>query len=167
MYDARYTEEQEAKYKRALETTKINCDAFVLDVGCGTGLLFSHIAKAQVVVGIDLSRSLLTKAKERASKQPNVHTIQADVDHLPFRNDCFDVIFAFTVLQNFPKPLKALDEMKRVAKVTAQIVVTGLKKAFPLHAFADLLEQAGLRIVFFADDEALKCYVSVNYKTQN
>ena len=38
-------------------------------------------------------------------------------------------------------------------------MVTGLKKAFTLDKFLDLLEAAGLTVVSFADDENLKCYV--------
>ena len=39
--------------------------------------------------------------------------------------------------------------------------MTGLKKAFALNAFMDVLEGAGLRIVSFVDEEDLKCYVAV------
>jgi hypothetical protein len=39
--------------------------------------------------------------------------------------------------------------------------VTGLKKAFSLNAFRDVLEGAGLRVVSFVDNEDLKCYVAV------
>ena len=59
--------------------------------------------------------------------------MQADADHLPFKEEFFDVVFAFTVLQNMPKPSETLDELKRVAKVGGRVVVTGLKKAFPLN----------------------------------
>ncbi len=39
----------------------------VLDVGCGSGLFFSQVAaQASLVVGVDISRKLLLKAKERA-----------------------------------------------------------------------------------------------------
>jgi hypothetical protein len=40
-------------------------------------------------------------------------------------------------------------------------VVTGLKKAFSLEAFRELLQRAGLHPVSMSDDEVLKCYVAV------
>jgi len=161
MYDARYAEEQEAKYKTALAS--VNVAGEVLDVGCGSGLLFSHVAaQAEVVVGVDVSGKLLLKAKERAKNFHNTHVIQADADHLPFKSECFAVVFAFTVLQNIPKPAETLQELKRVATHNGAIVVSGLKKAFPLQVFRELLLQAGLQVVSFKDDAALKCYVAVN-----
>ena len=161
LYDARYSEEQEAKYKAAL--AELNVTGAVLDVGCGSGLLFSHVAaQAEVVVGVDVSGKLLLQAKERAKNFHNAHVVQADADHLPFTNECFAVVFAFTVLQNMPKPAETLRELKRTAKHNGAVVVTGLKKAFPLEAFEALLQQAGLRVVSIKDDVTLKCYVAVS-----
>ena len=80
-------------------------------------------------MGVDISRELLLKAKEQASRE-NVFVLQADADHLPFREWFFEVVFAFTVLQNMPKPPETLVEFKRVAKLGGCVVVTGLKKAF-------------------------------------
>ena len=66
MYDERYAEEQKAKYGAALENVNV-ADGAVLDVGCGSGLFFSNRgAKAKMVVGVDISRKLLLKAKEQA-----------------------------------------------------------------------------------------------------
>lgn len=161
MYDARYAEEQEAKYKTAL--AGLNVAGAVLDVGCGTGLLFNHVAaQTKAVVGVDVSVKLLLQAKERSKSFRNAHVVQADADHLPVRSAYFTVVFAFTVLQNMPKPAETLHELKRAAKRNGAIVVTGLKKAFPSEAFEALLQQAGLRVVSIKDDAALKCYVAVN-----
>ena len=162
MYDVRYAEEQELKYKTALKRLKAIRNSNVLDVGCGTGLLFKHVAaEAKTVVGVDISGKLLLQAKESARDFRNVHLVQADADHMPFKDNHFSVVFAFTVLQNMPKPLETLNEIKRVAKLEASIVVTGLKKAFSLEAFGMLLQSAGLKLVSLEDADALKCFVAV------
>jgi ubiquinone/menaquinone biosynthesis C-methylase UbiE len=161
MYEERYAQEQEAKYRAALENV-IVADYAVFDVGCGSGLFFSHVAaKVKVLVGVDISRKLLLKAKEQVRDFQNVLLLQADADHLPFREAFFDAGFAFTVLQNMPKPSETLDELKRVTSRGGRVVVTGLKKAFALNAFMGVLESSGLKIVSFVDDEDLKCYVAV------
>jgi len=161
MYDERYAQEQKAKYGKALENVNVAGKA-ILDVGCGSGLFFSQVAaQADTVMGVDVSRKLLLKAKEQANALRNVFVLQADADHLPFRDGFFDVVFAFTVLQNMPKPNETLGELKRVAKRDGRVVVTGLKKAFPLTAFMDVLEGTGLKVVAFVDDEAVNCYVAV------
>lgn len=161
LYDMRYVEEQEAKYEVALARLKV--EGAVLDVGCGSGLLFSHVAaQAETVVGVDVSGKLLVQAKERAKNFRNVHLVQADADNLPFGCSFFNVIFAFTVLQNMPKPVKTLVEVKRTGKRAGFIVVTGLKKAFSLETFQSVLQKAGLHVIFLEDDQALKCYLAVN-----
>jgi ubiquinone/menaquinone biosynthesis C-methylase UbiE len=159
MYDERYAEEQNAKYKKALEKLGV-ADMAVLDAGCGSGLFFSHVApQAKMVVGVDVSRKLLFKAKAQTQGLGNVFVLQADADHLPFRDGAFGGVFAFTVLQNLPKPAETVCELKRVAKHGGWVVVTGLKKAFPLEQFMDILENSGLKIVSFVDDAAVNCYV--------
>jgi ubiquinone/menaquinone biosynthesis C-methylase UbiE len=161
IYDMRYAEEQEAKYAAAL--AEVNVSGAVLDVGCGSGLLFTHVAaKTEVVIGVDVSKKLLLQAKMRAKNLCNAHVVLADADHLPFETACFDVVFAFTVLQNMPKPAETLRELKRVTKRDGVTVVSGLKKAFSLEALGEFLQQAGLRVVSFRDDDALKCYVTVS-----
>ena len=160
-YDEQYAEEQQRKYQKALENVDVAGRA-VLDVGCGSGLFFKEVAaQANMVVGVDVSRKLLHKAKSQASPFQNAFILQADADHLPFKNGFFDAIFAFTVLQNMPNPAETLRELKRVAKKDGRIVVTGLKKAFPLEKFMDVLEGSGLKVVAFVDDEAVNCYVAV------
>ena len=166
LYDVRYAEEQEAKYKVALEDLSVTRNSVVLDVGCGTGLLFSYIAaEAKLVVGVDVSKQLLLQAWKRAGNFRSVHLVQADADHLPFRDACFSAVFAFTVLQNMPKPSETLVEIGRTARRDAFILITGLKKAFSFEAFGELLQQAGLRAVSLKDDDALRCYVAVSVKS--
>lgn len=161
MYEERYAEEQKAKYGAALENVNV-VDGAVLDVGSGSGLFFSHAAaKAKIVVGVDVSRKLLLKAQEPAKVFRNVFLLQADADHLPIREAFFDDVFAFTVLQNMPKPAETLNELKRVTKLGGKVVVTGLKKAFSLVAFMDVLDGSGLKILSFVDRENLNCYVAV------
>ncbi len=160
MYEERYAEEQKAKYKEALKNVDV-AGCAVLDVGCGSGLFFrGATAQSGIVVGVDISRKLLLKAKEQAKSLENVSVLQADADHLPFKDAFFDVAFAFTVLQNMPKPAVTLRELIRVAIPGSKIVVTGLKKAFPLTVFIDTLEGSGLKIISFVDNEDLKCYVA-------
>lgn len=161
MYDERYSAEQQRKYRKALEKVKVARKG-VLDVGCGSGLFFREVAnQADLVVGVDISRKLLKRAKDQAKGLRNVSILQADADHLPFKNEFFDAVFAFTVLQNMPNLHETLSALKGATKKGGKIVVTGLKKALPLEKFMDVLESSGLPVVAFVDDEAVNCYVAV------
>ena len=160
IYDERYCEEQEAKYKAALEGLSINNESMILDAGCGTGLFFHSIAgQANQVVGADVSRELLLLAKKHQRKFENVSLILADADHLPFKQELFDFIFAFTILQNMPNPKETLKEFKISAKAGCRFVVTGLKAVFTLEALGALAEAAELEVIAYKDYETLRCNV--------
>lgn len=162
IYDMRYAEEQAAKYEAAFESLEHENLDFVLDVGCGTGLLFGSIAdKAEAIVGLDISREILLVARKRRQIHSNVHLILADADNMPLRDEIFDHVFAMTVIQNAPNPAKTLEEIKRSAKDTSEIVVTGLKRVFSEERFRKLLEHAGFRVVSLKDEDNLRCYVAV------
>jgi len=161
IYDMQYAEEQAAKIEVAMKSVGMEKYGLVLDVGCGTGLLFSYVAeKAEVTVGIDISRKILLQAKRRTENFPNVCLIWADADYMPLKENTFSHVFAITLIQNTPNPVKTLNEIRRVAREDAVIVVTGLKKTFTLEGFEELLQEAALHIVVL-QDEGLQCYVAV------
>jgi ubiquinone/menaquinone biosynthesis C-methylase UbiE len=161
IYDMRYAEEQASKIEAALEKLTMEKLAFVLDVGCGTGILFDYVAeKAEATVGLDVSRKILLQAQKRAKNFQNVHLILADADNIPLKENIFTHIFGITLLQNMPNPAKTLKEIKRVARDDAYIIVTGLKKVFNLQTFENLLQNAGLKIGSLKKKN-LKCYVAI------
>lgn len=161
IYDRQYAEEQTAKIETALKRVRVKKHSLVLDSGCGTGLLFNHIKnKLKALVGLDLSRKILFQAKKRAKRFPNVHLICADADNTPLKEGVFNYVFAVTLIQNTPNPVKTLNEIKRVAKRDAVMVVTGLKKKFTLENFEELLHRADLNVIALKS-ENLKCHVVV------
>jgi len=162
MYEERYCGEQEAKYKVALEGLRLSESSITLDVGCGSGLFFKHLSGAtKMALGVDISKQLLFIAKKRVENFPSAHLVLADADHLPFRHSVFNHIFAFTVLQNMPNPLKTLNETKRVARRDAYFVLTGLKGAIPQETFSAFLDHSNLKVISFRDDETIRCYIVV------
>jgi len=162
IYDMRYAEEQTAKIEAALQHVKISKNDRVLDVGCGTGFLFDYVTnKAKVTVGLDISKKSLLEAKQRAKSFRRIDLILADAANMPLKDRLFSHVFAFTVIQNVPSPIRTLNEIRRVSKDNAIFVVTGLKKVFSKEAFESMLRKAGLSIVVLEDEEKLKCYVAV------
>jgi len=165
MYDERYGEEQGAKYRAALENVKLQAGV-VLDVGCGSGLFFGYVAPfVDSVVGVDISRKLLVKANVEAKRFCNVFVLQADADHLPFSDGFFEAVFAFTMLQNMPAPRETLLEIGRATGADGLVVVTGLKKVFPLNRFLEILGCPAFRGLSIVDSEDLKCYIAVFSKS--
>jgi len=140
IYDLQYGREQRMKIEFILKSLDLRANSLILDVGCGTGLLFDYVL-GNVIVGVDISKGILRRAKGKIRGRENVFLVQADADYLPFQDGIFDAVFAITLLQNMPSPIETLEEISRVAKKDAVIVVTGLKKKFGFKDFKKLLNR--------------------------
>ncbi|UCG36608.1 MAG: class I SAM-dependent methyltransferase [Candidatus Bathyarchaeota archaeon] len=160
-YDEVYGEEQELKIQAAIESLQLPIGSFVLDLGCGTGLLIPKLMRiAECIVCIDMSRTMIERVDLKTRRLENVHMILADADHTPLRQGDFDVIFAITLLQNMPDPNRTLREIRYNAKPEALIVVTGLKKHFSRKDFLKLLKEARLETKSPESDNILNCHVA-------
>jgi ubiquinone/menaquinone biosynthesis C-methylase UbiE len=153
-YDARYRQEQEAKYDVILERIRPLPHELVLDEGCGTGLLLTRLDAHSV--GVDFSRRLLATARQRLKEKQRTHLVQADAEHLPFRYTMFNAMFAVTLIQNLAAIEEAIAEMKRVSRPKSQAAITALKKAFTLAEFCKALEDSGFHDIFLYQNENLK-----------
>lgn len=158
IYDLRYAEEQDAKYRAILETRAPRPHDTVLDLGCGTGLLLERLASTYV--GLDVSSSLLQTAYNRNSGRSYVYLACGDAESPPFRDSVFDMIFAVTLIQNIPEPGRVLSEFERMGKPGCLSAVTGLKKAFSRDDFEKLIEDAGFRSSFLHENSELNDWIA-------
>jgi trans-aconitate methyltransferase len=72
----------------------------VLDLGCSEGALLNALEiRASCYVGVELKRALLAEAKKRFPKH---QFIRADIRHLPFRSEVFNLIFAVSMFEHIP-----------------------------------------------------------------
>jgi len=114
-YDELYGDEQEAKYSLILE--RIAPRGIVLDLGCGTGLLFrklSQLPDVKRIVGVDFSLGMLSKAKQRKCLQADL--IAADIRLLPLRENSVDEAFSITVIDSLEFLRKCLSEIRGVLR---------------------------------------------------
>lgn len=97
----------------------------VLDVGVGTGLSLDFYPPHCHVVGIDLSREMLEKARQRARERGLAHVelLEMDATRLAFPNDSFDHVVAAHVMSVVPEPVRVLAEVKRVTRSDGKIVI--------------------------------------------
>lgn len=94
----------------------------VLDVACGTGANFPYLPESADVVGIDVSRPMLVRARERADDVGRqVELEQMDAQRLSFADDSFDHVVSSLSTCTFPDPVEALNEMGRVCKPDGQV----------------------------------------------
>ena len=76
----------------------------VLDVACGTGVLFSDYIKRKVnsVTAIDLSPEMVKIAEKKYPEAP-IKVILGDAEEYPFDRQ-FDVIMIYNAFPHFPDP---------------------------------------------------------------
>lgn len=90
-----------------LDNAGIKSGIDVLDIACGTGVLFPYYLKRNVksITAVDLSSEMVKVAK---SKFPQVNVICGDAEEISFDN-AFDCIVIYNAFPHFPNP-KALIE---------------------------------------------------------
>jgi len=101
-------------------------DLEVLEVGCGAGDFSLYLSKQRsVVTAVDFSSKAIEIAKEKAKCQKIKVDFQiADAQFLPFKNNCFDLIFCCECLEHMIKPQLALNQFYRVLKPSGTLILT-------------------------------------------
>jgi 2-polyprenyl-3-methyl-5-hydroxy-6-metoxy-1,4-benzoquinol methylase len=118
----------------------------ILDVGCGTGRHSIELAKRGYnVVGIDLSESMLNRAKEKALAQNlTVNFQQYDARNLPFQNE-FDLAImlcegGFCLMESDEMDFQILQGISQALKDNGKLIFTALNGLFPLyHSVKDFI----------------------------
>ena len=119
----------------------------ILDIGCGTGRHSIELAKrGYPVVGIDLSESLLKRAKEKASER-NLQIVfqKQDARKLPFLDEFKLVIMicegAFPLMDNDEMNFQILQNAANALLAKGKLILTTLNGLFPLfHSVKDFLD---------------------------
>lgn len=117
-WDARYHRARMKEIERILCQVLHRGDRF-LDAGCGTGeYLDIALSQGAQAVGADLARTYLTRVNGRAR---GARLLQADVTHLPLRDETVHVLLCSEVIEHLHRPEAALAELARVTGRVALI----------------------------------------------
>jgi len=97
----------------------------VLEVGVGTGLALPNYNRDKLITGIDLSKEMLRKARERTREDAltNVQALlEMDAEATPFADASFDIAVAMFVASVVPNPRRLLAEMRRLVRPGGDIL---------------------------------------------
>ena len=97
----------------------------ILEVGVGTGINASLYPSHCHVTGIDLSTSMLDKARERVARQGlrNIRLLEMDAGSLTFADNSFDIVYAPYLVSVVPDPVQVVREMRRVCRPGGRIII--------------------------------------------
>ncbi|MBC8320998.1 MAG: class I SAM-dependent methyltransferase [Bacteroidetes bacterium] len=118
----------------------------ILDIGCGTGRHSIELTKRGYnLTGIDLSNSMLKRAKEKASEQDlKINFQKQDAIELSFANE-FDLAImlcegAFPLMETDEMNFKILQNAAKALRSNGKLIFTTLNGLFPLfHSVKDFL----------------------------
>jgi phosphatidylethanolamine/phosphatidyl-N-methylethanolamine N-methyltransferase len=98
----------------------------VLEVGVGTGLALPHYNSDKLITGIDLSKEMLRRARERTRVDAlaNVQALhEMDAEATSFADASFDIAVAMFVASVVPNPRRLLAEMRRLVRPGGDILL--------------------------------------------
>jgi phosphatidylethanolamine/phosphatidyl-N-methylethanolamine N-methyltransferase len=109
----------------AIERMSIQPGDRILEVGVGTGINTSLYPRNCFVTGVDLSRSMLERARERVAREGlrNVRLLEMDAQSLTFADDSFDIVYAPYLVSVVPDPVQVACEMRRVCRPGGKIII--------------------------------------------
>ncbi|MBQ8765234.1 MAG: class I SAM-dependent methyltransferase [Clostridia bacterium] len=110
-----------------LDNVEITENIDVLDVGCGTGVLFPYYLERNVrsITAVDLSPEMVKIAK---SKFPQAEIICDDAESIVF-NGQFDVVMIYNAFPHFPNPDSLIENLSKALKSGGRISIAhGMSK---------------------------------------
>ena len=95
-----------------------------LTVGCGEGHMLFYLHQCRLfssMVAVDINKQ---KLRHASIHHPVCKYLVSDVTSLNFKENSFDYILATELLEHLPRPDKAMEEICRVAKPRAYIILS-------------------------------------------
>ena len=101
---------------KILDNAEIEAGQDILDVACGTGVMFPYYLQrgAASVTGIDISPEMAKIAESKYPEDSRVQVICGDVEEVKFQKK-FDRIVVYNAFPHFPKP-------KRLVKILSELL---------------------------------------------
>jgi demethylmenaquinone methyltransferase / 2-methoxy-6-polyprenyl-1,4-benzoquinol methylase len=160
--------------RRVAKLAQIKNGDRALDLCCGTGdISFALAQRGAETIGLDFSPQMLEVAESRQQKNSqfairNLKFIQGDAQQLPFPENSFDIVTVGYGLRNLTSWERGLDEMFRVAKPGARLIVLDFGK--PANAlwravyFAHLKMSVPLIGLLFCGNASAYAYILESLK---
>ena len=113
-----------------LDNAGVGSGMRVLDVACGTGVLFpDYLARGAAVTGIDISPEMARIAAEKFAGEPRVQVLCGDVEEAVFSQP-FDVVMVYNAFPHFPDPARLIARLGRLVKPGGRLSVAhGMSRA--------------------------------------
>ena len=109
---------------RILDNVEIGAGMDVLDVACGTGVMFDYYLQRDVasVTGIDIAPEMAKIAAAKYADEPKVQVICGDVEEVKFGRK-FDRIVVYNAFPHFPYPKRLIKILAKLLKEDGRLTI--------------------------------------------
>lgn len=120
--------------KKAISLFKNDAPQIILDVATGTGdmaIMAARLLAPPNIIGIDISEGMLAVGRQKIAKQrlqTKIELYSGDGETINFGDATFDGVMVAFGVRNFENLEKGLQEIRRVLKPGAQLVVLEFSK---------------------------------------
>jgi len=116
---------EKKRVMKYLSLLDIKNDDKVIEISVGTGRNIEYLNPHAAYFGIDISFEMLKRCQKKMKRlKRDITLIQAEAEFLPIKNESFDVVFSAGGFNFFNDPGKSVNEMLRIAKNGAKILIT-------------------------------------------
>jgi demethylmenaquinone methyltransferase/2-methoxy-6-polyprenyl-1,4-benzoquinol methylase len=109
---------------KILDNAEVGPDMDILDVACGTGVLFDYYLERNVasVTGIDIAPKMAEIAQGKYADTPKVEVICGDVEEYAFSRK-FDRVVVYNAFPHFPYPKRLIKALAGLLKEGGRLTV--------------------------------------------
>ena len=116
---------------KILDNAEVGPDMDILDVACGTGVLFDYYLERNVasITGIDIAPKMAQIAQSKYADNPKVEVICGDVEEYAFSRK-FDRVVVYNAFPHFPFPKRLIKVLAGLLKENGRLTVAhGMSRA--------------------------------------
>ena len=114
----------DVKIGKILDNAEVGTEMDVLDVACGTGVMFDYYLNRGVasVTGIDIAPEMAKIAARKYENEPKVQVLCGDVEEYNFDRK-FDRIVVYNAFPHFPYPKRLIKTLAGLLKEDGRLTV--------------------------------------------
>jgi ubiquinone/menaquinone biosynthesis C-methylase UbiE len=181
-WDEQYRKDHHSQIQELVDRFDLEGGKTILDVGCGTGILFPYLAEKVkqkgLILALDFSWNMISGAKKSCihsgEEEPPISFINASVEALPVKDQTIDYITCLDTFAHVTDQKKAVGEMYRGLRKGGKLFIAhslGKKELAERHRsvggevehdtvpdnhrMRDMMKDAGLKDVRITDQPNL------------